>query len=335
MARRYRSQDAPAENVHLSLPWRPFLLLIVLAGIVLPVFLFASKWGGNFMPATTNFVSNVLNPRLSPTPTPIPTFASALPQVGSLLYTVQEGDSCVGLLGWQMHMYDAGEVFSDLKPETVKALNTAIGQDCHSLQPGMVLPLSPQYPLVAIGGQVEKIDATSPQQVVPTPLINVPNQDNAPDCSDGCLFTVRVGPTTEVRLNVQTALPVHIGSWVWAQAMLARKVVPGFDTYPYVDPKASLNGMTLRACDFQVNSVHDDNSLSCDQLTPNTIDTDGGAWLFGVTGTSALDHWHYKLHVASGKQVLIWLTAQNGQLIYQPGNPVYRYDANKHIYVKA
>ncbi len=335
MARRYRSQNTSTDQIHLftRVPWRLFLLLFLLLVIAVPAYLYGSRLGGNIMPNTTQFVSGLLNPRPSPIPTPVPTFPSVLPQVGSLLYTVQEGDSCVGFLASQMHMYDAGEVFSDLKPETVKALNAALGQDCHSIQPGMVLPLSPQYPLDAIGGEVVKIEATTPQQVVPTPLINVPNSDLAADCSGGCLFIVRISPTTQVRLSVQTALSVHIGSWIWAQATLARKAVSGFDAYPYADLHATLNGMPLQACDFQVGTVHDDNSFACDQLAPNTIDADGGAWLFSVSGPLALDHWHYNLHASPGTRLLVWLTQQNGRLVFQRGNPVYRYDEAKHLYV--
>jgi hypothetical protein len=259
-----------------------------------------------------------------------------LPQVGSLLYTVQGGDSCDEVLAVQMNLVDAGEIFSDLKPNTVKALDAAIGQDCHALQPGMVLRLSPQYPLVAFGGIVIKIDATSPQEVIPTPLIPVPTQDQtAADCSGGCDLTVRIAQDVTVRLVVTTTLPLHVGAWIWTQAMMARKSISGFDTYPYVDPHASLNGMLLRACDFQVENTHDDNSTSCNELTPNTIDTDGGAWLFGVVGSSGLGHWGYPLKLHPGTRVLLWLTEVNGNLKFKPGNPVYRYDEATHVYVRA
>ena len=79
---------------------------------------------------------------------------------------------------------------------------------------------------------------------------------------------MKVAPQVVIHLLVQTTVIIKVGSWVWAQAMLARKNVSGFPNYPYADPKASLNGMTLRACDFQSDDIHDDNSLSCDQLTP-------------------------------------------------------------------
>ncbi|HEY4388009.1 MAG TPA: hypothetical protein VGN34_26465 [Ktedonobacteraceae bacterium] len=337
MARRYRTQNTPTEDAHLvvrPLPWKPVLSIFLIAAIIIPAYLYGTRLGGNLLSTTTQFAADILNPHPSPTPLPVPTYARALPQAGSLLYTVQDGDSCVGFLAYQMRMNDAGTIFSDVKPETVKALNSVLGQDCHRIQPGMVLPLSPQYPLVALGGQVLKITSATPQQVIPTPLINVPSTDNAADCSGGCLFTVRVSPSTEVLLSVQTQLAVHIGDWVWAQAMLARKTVPGFANYPYADPKASLNGMTLHTCDFQVNNVHDNDSLFCDQLEPNTIDDDGGSWLFGVAGPSALDHWKYKLPVPVGTRVLLWLTEQHGQLTYRPGNPAYRYDEAKQLYVK-
>jgi hypothetical protein len=92
--------------------------------------------------------------------------------------------------------------------------------------------------------------------------------------------------------------------------------------------------MSLSACDFQADNIHDDNALSCDQLTPNTIDDDGGAWLFGVISSSALDHWGYRLKLPQGTRVLIWLTSQNGVLKFHAGNPVYRFDGGINRYVK-
>jgi hypothetical protein len=135
---------------------------------------------------------------------------------------------------------------------------------------------------------------------------------------------------------VQTALPVPVGAWIWAQAMYPRKTVAKFGAYPYPDLAATLDGATLRVCDVQINATHDDNSLSCDQLTPNTIDDDGGAWLFGVTGAGGLDHWNYGLHLPPGSQVLIWLSFDShGNLHYRHGDPLYRYDSVQHLYVRA
>jgi hypothetical protein len=233
-------------------------------------------------------------------------------------------------------MNQAGEVFSDVKPETVRALNAALGQDCHRIQPEAVLALSPQYPLVAVGGIVEKITALLPHQVIPTPLIHIRNktEPQGPDCSGGCALTVQIAPQVLVRLEVQTTLTIREGSWVWAQAMMARKKVAGFDTYPYVNNAATLNGMSLRACDFQVDDAHDNNSFACSQLQPNTINADRGSWLFAVTGPGALDHWHYPIHLPSGTRVLLWLTDQNGVLVYHPGDPLYRYNQSTHTYQK-
>lgn len=193
----------------------------------------------------------------------------------------------------------------------------------------------PQYPLVALGGIVQSVNALTPAQPIPTPLIPVQQQQQVGvDCSNGCLLTLRVAHGVEVKLSVETAIPVPVGAWVWAQATYPRKTVANFATYPYADTSASLNGATLKACDLQINDTHDDNSLSCDQLTPNTIDDDGGSWLFGVTGAGGLDHWNYHLKVPAGTQVLLWLSLDSkGNLSYRAGNPIYRYDQALHLYV--
>ena len=94
------------------------------------------------------------------------------------------------------------------------------------------------------------------------------------------------------------------------------QTIAGFDTYPYVSNTATLNGMSLQVCDLQVDDTHDDNSLSCSQLQPNTIDADGGSWLFAVTGAGALDHWQYPIHLPPNTRVLLWLTNKNGTLVY-------------------
>lgn len=339
MARRFHSRSTPAQNIRTilhAIPWRLLLLIPILLLFAIPAFYFGTHAGKNVLPALTNFIYKASGTPAPPAPTPHPSFPTTLPQVGSILYTVQAGDSCDEILAYQMHMADAGTIFSDAQPETIKALDASIGQDCHNLQPGMVLTLSPHYPLVAFGGLVLKVVPTSPPQVLPTPVIPIVTpQQSGIDCSNGCLLTVRLAPGTQIYLNVQTTLSVKVGSWVWAQAMLARKKVANFGTYPYADPAASLNGMTMSACDLQVDNTHDDNSLSCNQLTPNTINDDNGSWLFGVIGTNSLDHWAYPLHLPSGTQVMLWLSLdKNGNLYYQKGNPVYRYDAGSHLYVR-
>ncbi len=317
-------------------PWQLLIVIPLLIVVAVPTFLYMSGAGGKVMPSITQLFYKLSDPGLSVTPMPQPPFPTALPQVGSVLYTVEAGDSCDGILAFQMNMQAAGEVFSDANPETVQALNHTLGQDCHRLQPGLVLSLPPQYPLVALGGVVLKIESTISQQLVPTPLINVPDQEQqGPDCSDGCKLMVQVNPHTRVYLTVKTSLSIHIGSWVWAQAMLARKAVSGFDNYPYTDPKASLDGMVLPVCDFQVDNTHDDNATLCQDLTPNTINTDRGAWLLSVIGSGALDHWHYALpHLSVGTRVMIWLSLNSGKLVFQAGNPVYRYDEASHVNIK-
>ena len=314
---------------------RLLLLMSYLLIIGIPAFLIGTRVGLRVLPTLTNFFYNISGTPPLPTPTPLRPFPTILPQPGSLLYIAQPGDSCDEILAVQMQMTDAGQIFSDANPNTVEALNSAIGQDCHALQPGMVMKLSPHYPLVALGGEVLKVEAISPQQPLPTPLITITSQQQAGfDCSNGCLLTIHIAPGTQIRLLVQTTLPVRIGSWIWAQAMLARKQIAGFANYPYVDPNTSLNGMLLRACDLQVDNIHDENSLSCSQLLPNTIVDDGGAWLLGVTGPGSLDHWHYPLHFPAGTRLLLWLsTDSQGHLKFQKGNPVYRFNEVTHSYV--
>lgn len=338
MARRIHLRSTTEENLRIvsrSIPWKLLLLIPVLIVLAVPVYLFASNAGRGIVPGVTSFFYGLSAPLPPPVPTPQPAFPIVLPQAGSVLYTVQDSDSCDSILTYQMRMANAGQVFSDVNPATVKALDASLGQDCHALQPGMVLPLSPQYPLVAIGGVVLKIDATTTQQVLPTPLIKTSNQQLPADCTGGCILTVRLASQVQVHLNVQTTLVIKVGSWVWAQAMLARKSIKDFPDYPYADPKASFNGMSLRACDLQVDDTHDDNSLSCDQLAPNSIDDDNGAWLLGVTGAGAIDHWHYGIHLPVGTRVLLWLTNENGVLKFHKGNPLYKYDNATHLYVKA
>ncbi|HVB73054.1 MAG TPA: hypothetical protein VNE38_05810 [Ktedonobacteraceae bacterium] len=337
MAGRVYRRSTPAENLRVvlhAIPWRLLLLVPVLLILAFPAFLFGTGTGQRLLPALTTYFYNMSGPP-TPVATPYPAFPSALPQPGSLLYTVQMGDSCDEILSTQMHMADAGQLFSDSAPASVQALDGAIGQDCHALQPGMVITLFPHYPLVALGGIVLKVEPSSPLQPLPTPLINVVQQQLGVDCSNGCNLVVRIAQKQQVTLYVQTTLTVRAGSWVWAQAMLPRKSVAGFAAYPYIDPAVPLNGMTMRVCDFQVNYTHDDNSLSCSQLPPNTIIDDGGSWLFGVAGSSSLAHWHITLPLPTGTRVLLWLSLDNnGNLVYRKGNAVYRYNAQTHVYAR-
>ncbi|HLI68897.1 MAG TPA: hypothetical protein VKV19_03990 [Ktedonobacteraceae bacterium] len=340
MYRRVRPRSTLAENLRLArqiLPWRLFLLIPFLLAFAIPAFLFGTSMGHRLLPNLTHVFYVMANPTPQISPTPMPPMIQLLPQPGAITYTVQEADSCDEILATHMRMSDAGEIFSQAAPNTVTALDQVMGQNCNDLQPGDTVTLMPQYPLVALGGLVLKVSALSPAAPIPTPLIPVQQQKQpGVDCTNGCLLTVRITSGVEVKLSVTTAIPVPVGAWVWAQAMYPRKKIAGFATYPYPDPTASLNGATLPVCDFQVNDTHDDNSLSCDQLTPNTIDDDGGSWLYAVTGPGGLDHWNYHLHLPEGTQVLLWLTENsNGNLVYHPGNPLYRYDQAQRLYVPA
>lgn len=340
MARRFRQSSTPKENLHIffsSIPWKLLIVLPIILILAVPTFIYGEHAGGNIVPSLTSMFYTLSNASTAASPTPLPAFPAILPQVGPIQYHVADGDNCDEILAANMRMYSASQVFSDANANTVNQLSKDIGHDCHKLQPGMSLKLSPQYPLVALGGVLLKVEATSPLQVLPTPLIKVQSTaEYAPDCSNGCLLTVRLTPAVIIHLMVQTALALHPGAWIWTQAMMPRQSIAGFANYPYADPHASFNGLTFKACDFQVNDTHDDNSVSCDQLDPNTIDVDGGAWLLGVTGTDALDHWHYNIHAPAGVQVLIWLddNNNNGTLAYHTGSPAYRYDTTSQLYVK-
>ena len=336
MSDRKHQRPGHTGDLHVMLHAKPRLILVfvpVVLLIMLPIFQYGMRIGERIVPNITDFFYTMTGPSPSATPMPILSFPASLPKVGVIPYTVQAGDSCDEILTIQMRMEDAGQLFSDANPNTVKELGRVIGQDCHRLQPSMVIRLAPQYPLVAVSGVVLKIEPTATQQPIPTPLVTIPTQSPATsDCSSGCFLTLRIDRETQIRLFVQTTVPVHIGSWVWAQAMLARTHIADFANYPFVDPEASLNGMTMNACDLQIDRIHDSNGLACDQLLPNTIDDDGGAWLFGVTGPANLGHWGYQLGLPSNTSVLIWLTNWNGALSFHRGNPVYRYNEITRMY---
>src|SRR6266568_2043158 len=214
MTRRFQQRSTPAENVGIilrSIPWKLLLLIPLLILVAIPAFYYGTHAGQKAFPSLINYFYNLTGPPPTAVPTPQPSLPTTLPVFGSLLYTVQGGDSCDEILTVQMHMADASTIFSDAKPDTVKALDASLGQDCHALQPGMVLTLSPQYPLIAFGGRILKVEAISPQQVLPTPLINItPQQQLGVDCSNGCLLNVLISSGIQVNLSVQTTLPVKL-----------------------------------------------------------------------------------------------------------------------------
>ena len=325
------------------LPLRPFTwkmigVLSAILLIVIPTYITAERVGSKLIPELTSLFYAVSDPNGSLAPTPLPAFPSILPLVGTVPYTVQEGDSCDSILAYQMQFTNASEVFSDQKPKTVQELSTNVGHDCHKINQGMTLALSPQYPLVAFGGEVLRVGSLVSPQGVPTPLISLPHAEHyAPDCTQGCLLSVKIAPRVQVHLTVSTKEDIFPGSWIWSQATLARKVVADFANYPYANVAASLNGMALQACDFQVNGAPPQTWTlsSCeDDLAAKNIHMDGGAWLFGVTGSSALNHWNYPLNVPLGSRVLIWLSNGKNGLTFHAGDPVYRYDQALHSYVK-
>jgi hypothetical protein len=344
MARRFLPPDMlggygllPKRLVFRPLTWKVIGVLFAVLLVVLPTYIIAERAGSKLVPELTSLFYAASDPNGSLAPAALPAFPPVLPQVGTISYPLADGDSCDSVLAYQMRFTDASEVFSDQKPETVQALSATLGHDCHAIHPGTVLTLSPQYPLIAFGGVVLHIGSLTSPQSVPTPLINLPHPERyAPDCTAGCQLSVKIAPRVQIYLTVFTQSDIYPGSWIWSQAALARKVVPKFADYPYVDAAASLNGMTLQACDLQVNGVPAQNQTSsaCDDLTAKNIHMDGGAWLFGVTGSSALNHWHYAIHAPSNSRVLIWLSDDDSGLTFHAGDPAYRYDQAARSYVK-
>ena len=319
------------------LTWKVLAVVFAVLLVAVPTYLTAERAGSKLVPELTSLFYAVSDPNGSLVPTALPAFPPVLSQIGTVLYTVQEGESCDSILSDHMRFANASEVFSDQKPETVQALSANLGRDCHTLDQGMALALSPQYPLIAFGGEVLRVGSLASPQGIPTPLINLPHPEHyAPDCTQGCVLSVKIAPRAQVYLIVSTKSDIFPGSWIWSQAALARKEVPNFNNYPYVDPATSLNGMTLQACDVQVNGapLQSQTSRSCDDLTAKSIHMDGGAWLFGVTAASALDHWHYPLKAPSNSRVLIWLSDSDSGLTFHPGDPAYRYDEALRSYVK-
>jgi hypothetical protein len=345
MARRFLPPDVlrgygllPKRLPFRPLTWKVMGVMFALLLIIVPTYITAERAGSKLVPELTSLFYAVSDPNGSLAPKSLPAFSPVLPQAGTISYTLEEGDSCDSVLAYQMRFVDASEVFSDQKPETVQALNATLGQNCHAIHPGMALTLSPQYPLIAFGGEVLRVGSLTSPQSMPTPLISLPHSEHiAPDCTQGCLLSVKIAPRVQVYLTVSTKADIFPGSWIWSRAALARKVVPKFADYPYADPAASLNGMALQACDFQVNGAppQTQTSPSCDDLTTKNITLDGGAWLFAVTGPSALNHWNYPLkNVPSGSRVLIWLSNDDSGLTFHPGDPAYRYDQASRGYVK-
>ena len=113
MPRRYRPRSTPKENLHIviqAIPWRLLLLIPVLLVAAIPAYVYGAHVGTRVLPSMTNFFYNLSAPPPTPSPTPLPALPTILPQPGSVLYTVQNGDSCVGILSSQMQMSDAGQI---------------------------------------------------------------------------------------------------------------------------------------------------------------------------------------------------------------------------------
>src|SRR5437588_610061 len=105
MTRRFQQRSTPAENFGIilrSIPWRLLLLIPMLVLVAIPAFYYGTHAGQKAFPSLISFFYDLTGPPSTATPTPQPLLLTTLPQVGSLLYTVQVGDSCDEILSVQM-----------------------------------------------------------------------------------------------------------------------------------------------------------------------------------------------------------------------------------------
>lgn len=345
MSRRFLPRSSSAENVDIivrSLPWKTIIGFVICAVGFLPFLACSLFIANNGLLDLSQLFSaiNGAHADLPPPHTSFP-FPAVSPQMGVIPYVIQDGDSCNEILANQMNMGQSTKIFNDAQKNSIQVLNRVLGQNCQNLTVGAVIPLQPQSPLVAIGGIVRKISTPSFVKPTPTPLVRLPKTirqqaeaNRYVDCSGGCNLQIQTTSKDTANLFVETDMHVQVGSWVWALAMMQPQKVPGLDNYPYLEPHASVDKTVLRACDFTLEDQQDDNMTPCRKLLPNTIDDDGGIWLYAVTGSQALGHWHWASNLPPNTQVLMWLSSKGGDLQYEDNNPIYRYSPKQHAYIK-
>src|SRR5436305_2977316 len=113
MARRIHPRNTPGGMLRRAIrfPWQLLIIIPLLVALAISTFLYMSRMGGEIMPLITQLFYKLSDPGSSVIPTPQPSFPMTLPQVGSVLYTVQTSDSCDSILAFQMNMQAAGQVF--------------------------------------------------------------------------------------------------------------------------------------------------------------------------------------------------------------------------------
>ena len=103
MVGRFHPKTTPKENflaLWRMIPWRMYLVSILLITIALPTFVYGIYIGKNvFFNAAHFFYTLSTLPVASPTPQPA--LPMLLPQAGSIFYTVEDGDSCDSVLAYQ------------------------------------------------------------------------------------------------------------------------------------------------------------------------------------------------------------------------------------------
>src|SRR6266700_3842872 len=97
MARQNHRRSTPGEDLRMllhAIPWRLLIIIPILIIAAIPAFTIGVRLGGRVLPGVTIIFYILGGPAAGPPPTPLPPFPRILPQPGSLLYTVQAGDSC-------------------------------------------------------------------------------------------------------------------------------------------------------------------------------------------------------------------------------------------------
>src|SRR4051794_28462527 len=120
MARRFLPSDILRGDGLLPKPlplrpltWKVIGVLFAVLIVVVPTYITAERAGSKLVPKLTSLFYKASDHNGSVAPASLPAFPLTLPRVGTIPYTVQEGESCDSILAYQMRFANANEVFSD------------------------------------------------------------------------------------------------------------------------------------------------------------------------------------------------------------------------------
>src|SRR5260221_12735357 len=123
MARQNHRRSTPGENLRMllhAIPWRLLIIIPILIIAAIPAFTIGVRLGGRVLPGVTNIFYILGGPAAGPPPTHLPPFARILPQPGSLIYTVQAGNSSDEVLAFKIRMSDEGKILSAANQKNVQ-----------------------------------------------------------------------------------------------------------------------------------------------------------------------------------------------------------------------